>query len=236
MNELSSKTFNPGEGLERIEVRGKDIASLYPQPEGEMPEKLDWNSLSDAVNGEAKESVRAEVREHVDPALQEGLDTLKDVSATLTEMGELLRSLKESAGPSELTREQLDSVAAKGETIRQGINHFIDKTYDYAPEVVRNIFDGIRFFDKYTDFSNYENCVKTFQEYGGALGAVAGAAAGAKIGYSTGAILGLNFAWIPSASYILPVVGTAAGEQIGKQGGEKLGQFLGESLGERMCK
>ena len=78
---------------------------------------------------------RVYCREHVDPALQEGLDTLKDVSATLTEMGELLRSLKESAGPSELTREQLDSVAAKGETIRQGINHFIDKTYDYAPEV-----------------------------------------------------------------------------------------------------
>ena len=236
MNELSSKTFNPSEGLERIEVKGKDIASLYPQPEGEMPEKLDWNSLSNAVKEEAKESVQAEVRECVDPALQEGLDTLKDVSATLTEMGELLRSLKESEGFSKPTREQLDSVAAKGETVRQGINHFIDKTYDYAPEVVRNIFDGIRFFDKYTDFSNYENCVKTFQEYGGALGAVAGAAAGAKIGYAAGAILGIKFAWIPPASYVLPVVATAAGEQIGKQGGEKVGQFLGGSLGERVCK
>ena len=113
--------FNPGEGLERIEVKGKDIASLYPQPEGEMPEKLDWNSLSDAVKEEAKESVHAEVRECVDPALQEGLDTLKDVSATLTEMGELLRSLKESAGPSELGNSWTPSRRREGRFARGSI-------------------------------------------------------------------------------------------------------------------
>lgn len=220
MNELSSKTFNPGEGLERIEVRGKDIASLYPQPEGEMPEKLDWNSLSDAVNGEAKESVRAEVREHVDPALQEGLDTLKEVSATLTEMGELLHSLKESVGLSEPTREQLDSVAAKGETARQGINSFIDKFNGDVPEPARDVLEAVRGVSvKYTDYSTFENCVKNYQLGLTILGAVAGGVAGSLQGFATSH----------------HIVGAVAGAVIGTMEGRSEGNDFGEFLGNLLC-